>query len=112
MALRRIAILVGLFGGAWFLASSLWAADPPVMIQPLPSLPPLPAPPAFQPARPCLIATTSCLELSPTPFAPCLIAMTRCSQEWTVVPLKAFKADNLRHPFRPAVPPAETPNAR
>ena len=88
MALRRIAFLAALLGAVGVLAGSLSAADRPVrVIQPPPSRPTL------QLARPCLIDTTSCLDLSPAPFEPCLIATKRCSHEWTVVPLKSFKPD-------------------
>jgi hypothetical protein len=41
----------------------------------------------FGAARPCLISTLSCLELSPEPFAPCLLAVERCSGEWRLHPL-------------------------
>ncbi len=82
MTLQR-SVILAVLGTAALLAGSLLAADR-VVIQPLPVLP------FPELARPCLIDTTSCLDLSSTPFAPCLIAVGRCSPEWDVVPLHSF----------------------
>jgi hypothetical protein len=90
MTLQRSVILAALLGAAAFLASSLLAADR-VVVQPLP------VPPLSELARPCLIDTTGCLDLSSTPFAPCLIAASRCSPEWHVVPLHSLEPARAGH---------------
>jgi len=90
MTFQRSIILAAVLGAAALLAGSSVAADR-VVVQPLRVLP-LP-----ELARPCLIATTSCLELSSTPFAPCLIAVGRCSPEWHVVPLRSFEPARAEH---------------
>ena len=90
MTLQRSLILATVLGAAALLAGSLVAADR-VVVEPLPVLP------APELARPCLIDTTRCLELSSTPFEPCLIAVGRCSPEWHVVPLRSFEPARAEH---------------
>jgi hypothetical protein len=89
MVARPIAIAVTVATGAWLLVAQRPAVDatfaqtPTIRVHFIEERPPL-----FGDARPCLIDTASCLELSPEPFAPCLTAaLERCSQEWRLHPL-------------------------
>jgi hypothetical protein len=84
MVARQFAIAATVATGAWLLVAQPPAVEAPVVRTPVIRVyfteePP----PLFGDARPCLIDTVSCLELSPEPFAPCLTAeLERCSQEW------------------------------
>ena len=89
MVARPIAVAVTVATGAWLLL-----AQPPAVDAPFAKTPSIRVhfteerPASFGDARPCLIATASCLELSSEPFAPCLTAaLERCSQEWRLQPL-------------------------
>jgi hypothetical protein len=89
MVARPVAIAATVATGAWLLV-----AQPPDVDSPFVRTPVIRVyfteerPPLFGDARPCLIDTVSCLELSAEPFAPCLTAaLERCSQEWRLQPL-------------------------
>lgn len=97
MAPRRIAVLAAglaaVLGGVWLLANSPAAAER-VLVQ-------LPPPRPFSHlAEPCLIATASCLDLSPEPFAPCLIAAKPCNRDWSLYLLGLPNAEPAAQPFR------------
>jgi hypothetical protein len=90
MTPQRSVLLATALGAAALLAGSSVAADR-VVVRPLRVLP------VPELARPWLIDTTSCLELSSAPFALCLIAVGRCSPEWRVVPLRSFEPARAEH---------------
>jgi len=96
MHARPIAIATTVIAGAFLLLGPPRAPDPirPRSFVDLPAggvrvyVPrELPRPGPFPDARPCLIDTVRCLELSPEPFAPCLLTVERCRGEWRLHPL-------------------------
>lgn len=82
MVVRPIAIAISLSASACMLIAPTGPVENAAVELPLRvyySEPPSPA--LSGDARPCLIDTESCLELSPAPFAPCLTALERCGPE-------------------------------
>lgn len=95
MRVRPIAIAITGVAGAFLFIGPPHAPDP-ILPRSFVDLPgggrlyvtrELPLRDPFPDARPCLIDTVSCLQLSPEPFAPCLLTVQRCGGEWHLHPL-------------------------